>query len=115
MLISLETDPDKESSMAGKPWFFGWYVLAGIFICFTALVGIQVYTLPLFYPGLIKEFGWTTDEVTKAATLFFLTGAIITPFVSSLFDRFSARGFMIAGALAAASALLGFSFLRTIS
>jgi sugar phosphate permease len=101
--------------MVGKRMFFGWWVLLGIFISYTALVGIQVYTLPLFYPELIKEFGWSTEGVTRAATIFFLTGAIITPFVSSLFDRFSARKFMIAGAIAAALALFGYRSLHTIT
>ena len=73
--------------MSGKRIFFGWWVLLGIFISYTALVGIQIYTLPLFYPALIKEFHWSTEDVTRAATIFFLTGAIITPFVSSLFDQ----------------------------
>jgi MFS transporter, OFA family, oxalate/formate antiporter len=101
--------------MLGKRIFFGWWVLLGIFISYTALVGIQIYTLPLFYPKLIKEFGWSTEAVTRAATIFFLTGAIITPFVSSLFDRFSARGFMIAGALAAAIALFSYRSLQTVA
>src|SRR5512137_2472796 len=86
--------------MPGKRVFFGWWLLFGIFISYTALCGIQIYTLPLFYPELMKEFGWSTENVTRAATIFFLTGAILTPFVSSLFDRFSARAFMVAGALA---------------
>jgi hypothetical protein len=68
--------------MVGKRMFFGWWVLLGIFISYTALVGIQIYTLPLFYPELIKQFGWSTEGVTRAATIFFLTGAIITPFVA---------------------------------
>jgi MFS transporter, OFA family, oxalate/formate antiporter len=101
--------------MLGKRIFFGWWVLLGIFISYTALVGIQVYTLPLFYPALIKEFGWSTEAVTRAATIFFLTGALITPFVSSLFDRFSARGFMIAGALAAALALFSYRSLQNVT
>jgi sugar phosphate permease len=101
--------------MFGKRIFFGWWVLLGIFISFTALVGIQVYTLPLFYPELIKEFGWSTKSVTLAATIFFLTGAGITMFVGSLFDRFSARGFMIAGALAATLALFSYRSLQTVT
>jgi hypothetical protein len=32
-----------------KRMFFGWWVLLGIFIAYTALCGIQIYTLPLFY------------------------------------------------------------------
>jgi sugar phosphate permease len=95
--------------------FFGWWVLLGIFISYTALVGIQVYTLPLFYPALIKQFGWSIEKVTRAATIFYLTGAIITPFVSSLFDRYSARIFMIAGAIATVIALFSYSSLQTLT
>ena len=80
-----------------------------------ALCGIQIYTLPLFYPELIKEFGWSTENVTRAATIFFLTGAIITPFVSSLFDRFSARAFMIIGGLATVVGLFNYSNLHTLT
>jgi MFS transporter, OFA family, oxalate/formate antiporter len=101
--------------MVGKRMFFGWWVLLGIFVSYTALVGIQVYTLELFYPPLMEEFGWSIEGVTRAAFIFFLTGAIITPFVSSLFDRFSARMFMIIGAIVAALALFGYRYIQTLS
>ena len=100
--------------MSGNRLFFGWWVLFGIFTSYTALCGIQIYTLPLFYPELMKEFGWSAENVTRAATIFFLTGAILTPFVSSLFDRFSARIFMIAGALATVAGLFSYSALHTL-
>ncbi len=95
--------------------FFGWWVLLGIFISYTALVGIQVYTLPLFYPSLMGEFGWSNPSIAWAATIFFLTGAIITPFVSSLFDRCSVRIFMIVGGFVAALALFGYRSLHTLT
>jgi MFS transporter, OFA family, oxalate/formate antiporter len=95
--------------------FFGWWVLFGIFTSYTALVGIQVYTLPLFYPELIKEFGWSIEKVTRAATVFYLTGAILTPFVSSFFDRRSARVFMIAGAMATVLGLFSYRSLHTLT
>ena len=100
--------------MSQNRLFFGWWLLFGIFASYTALVGIQVYTLPLFYPELIREFGWSAEKVTRAATVFYLTGAIITPFVSSLFDRFSARNFMIAGALASVIGLYSYRSLHTL-
>ncbi len=95
--------------------FYGWWVLFGIFVSYTALVGLQVYTLPLFYPELIKEFGWSTEKVTRAATIFYLTGAIITPFVSSFFDRFSARAFMIIGGIATMIGLFSYSSLHSLT
>jgi sugar phosphate permease len=101
--------------MFGNRVFFGWWVLLGVFVSYTALVGVQIYTLPLFYPELIKEFGWSSEQVTRAATIFFLTGAIITPFVSSLFDRYSVRLFMIAGAAATITGLAAFRSMQTLT
>lgn len=101
--------------MSGNRVFFGWWLLLGIFSSYTALVGVQVYTLPLFYPELIKEFGWSPEGVTRAATIFFLTGAIVTPFVSSLFDRYSVRLFMVAGAIATIAGLFAYSSLQTLT
>ncbi|MBN1571423.1 MAG: MFS transporter [Acidobacteria bacterium] len=101
--------------MAGKRFFYGWWVLFGIFASYTALCGIEIYTLPLFYPELMREFSWSTEKVTRAATIFYLTGAILTPFVSSFFDRFSARLFMIVGAAAATLALYSYSTLHTLT
>jgi MFS transporter, OFA family, oxalate/formate antiporter len=93
--------------------FYGWWVLLGIFSCYAALVGVQVYTLPLFYPVLIKQLGWSSEDVTLPATIFFLTGAIITPFVSSLFDRYRVKLFMVAGAILTIVGLGIFRFIRT--
>jgi sugar phosphate permease len=95
--------------------FFGWWVLSGIFVSYTALCGIQIYTLPLFYPALMREFRWSTEDVTRAATVFYLTGALITPFVSSFFDRHSARIFMIIGGLATVLGLFFYRSLHTVN
>ncbi len=100
--------------MPGKRLFFGWWVLFGIFTSYTALVGIQVFSLPLLYPVLEREFGWSHDQVTFGATIFFLTGAFLTPLVSPLFDRFSVRNFMIAGAIFTVLAFFGYSRLQTV-
>jgi sugar phosphate permease len=95
--------------------FFGWWVLIGIFTSYSALVGVQVYTLPLFYPELIKEFGWSTESISLAATIFFLTGAMITPFVSSLFDRFSVKIFMVTGATTTVLGLFAYRSMETLT
>ncbi len=95
--------------------FYGWWVLFGIFSSYTALVGVQVYTLPLFYPELASEFGWSKQSISYAATIFFLTGASITPFVSPLFDRYSARIFMIAGGVITVVGLLAYRSMETLT
>lgn len=99
----------------GNRFFYGWWVLLGIVVSYMALVGIQVYTLPLFYPALIKHYGWSTENVTRAATIFYLTGAILTPFVSLSFDRYSARIFMIAGGLLTVTGLFCYRSMHTLT
>jgi sugar phosphate permease len=98
-----------------KRVFYGWWVLFGIFISYTALVGVQVYALPLFYPELASEFGWSQQSISHAATIFFLTGACITPFVSPLFDRYSARIFMIVGGVITVLGLLAYRSMETLT
>jgi len=101
--------------MARNRVYYGWWVLTGIFTSYTALVGVQVYSLPLFYPELTAEFGWSRQSIMYAGTIFFLTGAAITPFVSSLFDRFSARLFMIAGGLITIVGLMAYRSMETLT
>ena len=85
--------------------FYGWWVLLGLFLVYTATNGILIHTLPLMYPELIKEFGWDAEEVTRPASIFFLVVAIITPFMGALADRFSTRMVTLAGCIILVAAL----------
>ena len=77
--------------------FHGWWVLLGLFLVYTANNGILLYTLPLFYPALISEFGWDAEQVTRPASLFFILAALLTPLMGVLFDRYSTRLIMLLG------------------
>ena len=80
--------------------FYGWWVLLGLFLIYMANNGILIYTLPLFYPELIDEFGWNAEQVTRPAALFLVVAALIVPFAGILFDRYSTRVVMLIGILA---------------
>jgi sugar phosphate permease len=96
-----------------KHWYFGWRVLAGTFLNYMAIVGIMVYTLPLFYPSIIKEYGFSAEQVTRPAFLAYMAGAFITPLISPFYDRYSIRKFMIAGAVFMVLGLLALSEFRS--
>ena len=85
--------------------FYGWWVLLGLFLIYTANNGIIIYTLPLFYPELIDEFGWNAEEVTRPAALLLIVAALIVPFAGLLFDRYSTRLIMLLGILALVAGL----------
>ena len=85
--------------------FYGWWVLLGLFLIYTANNGILIYTLPLFYPELIDEFGWNAEQVTRPAALFLVVAALAVPFAGILFDRYSTRFIMLLGILALVAGL----------
>ena len=80
--------------------YYGWWVLLGLFLVYTANNGILIYTLPLFYPELIDEFGWNAEQVTRPAALFLVVAALAVPFAGVLFDKYSTRFIMLLGILA---------------
>lgn len=101
--------------MAGNKIYFGWIVLTGMFLNYMAIVGIMVYTLPLFYPSIIGEYGFTSEQVTRPAFLAYMAGAVITPFISPFYDRFAVRRIMLAGALFMVFGLLALSEFRSLA
>lgn len=94
--------------------FLGWWVLLGIFLIYMANNGILMYTLPLFYPELIAEFGWNAEEVTRPAALFFVVAALLTPFMGALFDRYPTKRVMIFGILALVAGLACYPFVTSL-
>jgi MFS family permease len=82
-----------------KSGFSGWVVLSALFIIYSITNGVILNTLPLFYPELTKEFGWTRDEVTRPASLLFLTVAIFSPLVGYLTNKVNVKQMMYAGTI----------------
>ena len=77
--------------------YVGWWVLLGLFLVYASSNGIVTFTLPLFYPELINEFGWNEAEVTRPVAVFFVAAAILHPFGGALLDRYSPRLLMLLG------------------
>jgi sugar phosphate permease len=76
-------------------FFYGWWVLLGLFLVYGSSTGILMFTLPLFYPDLMNEFGWNEAEVTRPAAIFFFAAAVLHPFGGALLDRYSPRMLML--------------------
>lgn len=79
--------------------FRGWWVLAGLFLLYCASNGIFMHSLPLIYPKLMEDFGWTEVQVTLPATVFYVVSAVTSPPAGVLLDRYSSRHIMLAGAV----------------
>jgi MFS transporter, OFA family, oxalate/formate antiporter len=95
-------------------FFYGWLLLAGLFVMYLVTNGVVLNTLPIFYPELIKEFGWTQAQVTKPAQGLFLLVALVSPFAGTLLDRFSARALMAAGGVLLTAAFIWYSRMHSL-
>ncbi len=93
--------------------YHGWLVLAALFIIYSITNGVILNTLPLFYPELIKEFGWTQDKVTQPAQLLFLVVAIMSPFAGVFIDKFRIKNLMYMGAALILLAFVIFSKIQS--
>jgi sugar phosphate permease len=94
--------------------YYGWIVLVGLFIAYTASNGIVINVLPLFYPDLIQEFGWDQEEVTRPSALFYLFAAFLSPIGGYLVDRFSPQRVMFFGVTLITAALFCFQFVTEL-
>lgn len=88
----------QEVSLRGRI-FFGWWLLVGLFLIYMASNGILLNTIPRIFPNLASEFGWSNDQVTLPANMFFALVAFLNPVAGWFLDRFSIRRLMLIGAL----------------
>lgn len=79
--------------------FYGWWLLTGLFLIYMASNGILLNTIPRIFPDLRAEFGWTYDQVTLPANMFFALVAFLNPVAGWFLDRFSIRRLMLIGTL----------------
>lgn len=94
--------------------FYGWFVLGGLFFMYAVSNGISNFTLPLFYPSLMDEFGWNQEEVTRPAAIKFLFASIYNLIIGFLLDRYAPRPIMGAGALIMVVGLVSFVFMDSL-
>lgn len=102
--------------MTKRPLFYGWWMVATAFIFMMLIVGFALYGLPLFYNLWVAEFGWKRADIQFGNTLSkIIAGPLLGFLVGWLVDKRGPRGVMIAGALFASVALLGFSWVASIA
>ena len=91
-----------------------WFVVLGLMLIYAASNGITVHTLPLLYPPLIEEFGWSSSQMTLPAAAFFIFGAVTSPPAGALFDRFPVRRVMLVGVMGLVLSLMCFPFISAL-
>jgi sugar phosphate permease len=90
--------------------------LVAAFLSLFAIVGFALYGLPRFYPYFVKDLGWTRAQVTSGNAYSKILVALAFGFIAGkLVDRFGPRRSMLAGIVMAGGALVGLSYVTTMS
>ena len=85
-----------------------WHILLATFIGIATGNALSHYTLSLFGPELIAEFGWSRAEFALVGTLQ-IVSLVAVPFAGRFTDRFGARTAVIVGFFAISLGFLWFS------
>ena len=85
--------------------FYGWVIVVGIFVVQFFMVGFFTYGFPLLVDPVQKDFDSSVTDVMLGISIGGLTGAVMSPLVGPLVDKWSARGLIVIGTLSLAASL----------
>ena len=87
------------------PFFYGWVIVAVVFV--TMAVGVNARTsFSLLFPPLLNEFGWDQGATAGAFSFGMLVSAVLGPVLGRLMDRGGPRVVMELGVAALAAGML---------
>ena len=90
---------------ARLPFYYGWIVVAVVFI--TMAVGVNARTaFSLFFPPILEEFGWDRGVTAGAFSFGFLISAFLSPPLGRLMDARGPRWVSLIGILITGGGLL---------
>ncbi len=90
--------------MSGRV-YYGWYVVAGLFLVLAISSGFGFYNLSVYINVLAAEKGFSVSSLSVGVSIFFIVGGVSGMLVAALLDRFDVRLVMVCGALIAGIAL----------
>jgi MFS family permease len=91
-------------------------VAVSAFLSLFSIVGVALYGLPFFYDFMVRDFGWSRQQVTSGNAYSKLIVGPLFGFVAGwVVDRFGAKRLMISGILMAGLALVGLGAISTIT
>src|SRR2546426_8007402 len=90
-------------------WFYGWNVVAAVFVMAMVSFGLGFYSLTVYLATLQRLHGWSAVTVSMPVTVYYLAGALVTMAIGDVYARLGPRVVVALGglALAAGVAALG--------
>ena len=85
--------------------FYGWYIVAGVFVVTTTTSGLAFYNLSILLAAFVAERGFPVGLASSATATFFVASGIGGVIAGRLVERIDARIVIAAGACIGALAL----------
>jgi MFS family permease len=103
----MDAGPAPETPRASPrgPVFYGWYVVAAVFVIHTVACGLIFYNLSIFLKAFVAEGGFTVSAASNSTALFFVSSGIAGLAVGWLLDRYDPRWVVTSGALLSGAVL----------
>ena len=87
------------------PFYYGWLVVAVVFV--TMAIGVNARTaFSLLYPPILGEFGWDRGVTAGVFSFGFLLSALLSPLFGGMMDSRGPRTVTLIGIAATAAGLL---------
>jgi hypothetical protein len=101
-------------AVAGYPTkaFFGWRVVAAVFVLATFGWGLGFYGPPVYLHAVREMRGWSLALVSTAVTVHFLFGALVVANLQKLYQKFGVSGVTKSGSVALAAGVCGWAIAR---
>jgi len=92
--------------------FYGWRVVAAVFVLATFGWGVGFYGPPVYLHAVREARGWSLTVVSAAVSAHFLFGAIVIANLPKLYRRFGVARVTKFGSIAAAAGIAGWAVAR---
>jgi MFS family permease len=80
------TSTPQRSRYARLPFFYGWVIVAVVFITMGVAVNART-AFSLLFPPILDEFGWDRGTTAGAFSFGFIVSAIMSPSLGRLMDK----------------------------
>jgi MFS family permease len=92
--------------------YYGWRIVAAVFVLATFGWGVGFYGPPIFLHAVIETRGWPLALVSTAVTVHFVFGALVVANLPTLYGRFGISAVTKTGCIALAMGTIGWAIAR---
>ena len=96
-----------------SPFFYGWVIIAVGIVTGMLVYGVR-YSFSIFFPQILKEFGWSRGSTALMMSINVFVYGLMAPVAGTLGSRWRPKLMMRVGVIILALAMVGCSFARQL-